>query len=91
MYPSVWCDSDSFFLNLSKQNSPIFTHMELIIDFSFQNWTQEGTVRVFPLGEGSVCVFHIHHLFILVAEVVVRRCRQISGLELADEAKKDKQ
>lgn len=71
MYPTVWCDSDRFCLNLSMQNSEmLFTHMELIIDFSFQNRAEECAVRVFPLSERSICVFHIHDLLILVAEVV---------------------
>lgn len=48
----------------------LFAHMQLIIDFSFQNRAEECAVTVFPLSERSICVFHIHDLFILVAEVV---------------------
>lgn len=57
--------------------------MELIRDFSFQKWTQQCLGRVFPLGERCVCVFYIHHLFIVVTQVM-GRCGQVSGLQLTD-------
>lgn len=63
--------------------------MEMIIDFPFQKWTKQRVVRVFPLSEGCISVFYIHHLFILVTQVM-GRCGQISGLQLSDVAKKKK-
>ncbi len=61
--------------------------MDLIIDFSFEKWTQQRLVRVLPLSERSVCVFHIRHFFVPVAQVM-RSCRQISRLQLAEVTKR---
>lgn len=63
------------------------THMDLIVDFSFQKWAQQCISRVFPLSERSVCVFYIHHLFILIAQVM-GSCRQMSRLQLPDVSKR---
>lgn len=60
--------------------------MEFIVDFSFQKWTKQCLVRIFPLSERSICVFHIHHFFIGVIQVM-RSCRQISRLQLTVVAK----
>lgn len=60
--------------------------MELIIDSSFQNRTRQRCGRVPPLSERPICVFHIHNLFVLVAQVM-GSCREISGLQLANVAK----
>lgn len=63
------------------------THMDLIVDFSFQKWAQQCISRVFPPSERSVCVFYIHHLFILIAQVM-GGCRQMSRLQLPDVSKR---
>lgn len=82
-----------FCLNLHKRPICIFsvlkhlTYMDLITDFSFQKRTQQCIDRVLPLSERSVCVFHIHHLFILVVQVVWS-CRQMSRLQLPDVSKR---
>lgn len=55
----------------------VLTHMDLIVDFSFQKWTEQCRVWVLFLCERSICVFFIHRLFILVAQVM-GGCNQIS-------------
>lgn len=57
--------------------------MDLVIDFSFQKGTQQRLCRVLPLSEGSICVLHVHRLLVAVAQVM-RSCRQIPRLKLAD-------
>ena len=64
----------------------VLTHMDLIVDFSLQKWTQQRLVRVLPLSERSVCVLHIPRLFILVVQVMGSR-RQIFRLQLTGVSK----
>lgn len=65
----------------------VLTHIDLIVDFSFQKWPQQRPLRVLPLSERSVCVLHIPRLFILVAQVM-GSCRQISRLQLTGVSKR---